>query len=84
MKVGDIVTQSDRFYIFWTAKKFKLKIIKIEDLQLGIVIHLNGEVELTNNIVGGKQVTTSFNICYLKLDQQGMRKNKLLTIYEQI
>ena len=80
MKVGDIVNQNDRFYNWWNAPKFKRKITNIKD----DIIYFD-DVVIIENLRGEKtQTTKSFNCDYLKIEEQYIRKNKLLRIYEQI
>lgn len=71
-KVGDIVTQSESFYNWWKAPKFKRKIIKIDD----DIIYLDKivEMETLKNI---KMKADTFHTDYLKIDNQQIRKEKL-------
>lgn len=77
MNVGDTVTQSKAFHLWWNAPKFKRKITYIED----DIIYLNKPVKVktkSNNTM----IISSFHIDYLIIDIKELRKQKLKKLYE--
>lgn len=69
MKVGDWVTQNEDFYTWWKAERFHLKIIKIDEKK--VYLHKNFKIDSaidSSNII---------HECYLKIDIQYIRKQKL-------
>lgn len=80
--VGDIVIQNDEF---WFGPKFKGMVVKVEPCyQRGEIVFIDNEVIYIDNAYNIEKRITSFHCCFLKLDQQYIRKNKLLKMYEQI
>jgi hypothetical protein len=88
-KIGDIVTQNEIFYKYWTCHKFKRKIadiISINGNEKNPIIVFDVAIEnvLSKVIEGNIQTLKTMSQGYLKIDITETRKEKLLKIHNGI
>ena len=84
IKVGDIITQNDNFYSFWSAPKFSRVITNIYKNGGNIVIQFDKPIKIINNTDKNIQNINNINICYLKIDIKKQRKKKLQKLYDRV